>query len=39
MNRTHDGKAFRTLNIIDEITCEYLAIRVARNLKGEDVQE
>lgn len=39
MNRTHDGKAFRTLNVIDEFTRECLAIRVARSLKGEDVQE
>lgn len=39
MDRTHDGKAFRTLNIIDEFTRECLKIRVARNLKGEDVQD
>lgn len=39
MSRTHDGKAFRTLNVIDEFTRECLAIRVARSLKGEDVQE
>lgn len=39
MDRTHDGKAFRTLNIIDEFTRECLKIRVERNLKGEDVQE
>lgn len=26
MNRTHDGKAFRTLNVIDEFTRECLAI-------------
>jgi putative transposase len=38
-SRTHDGKSFRTLNIIDEFTRECLKIRVARNLKGEDVQE
>jgi len=38
-DRTHDGKAFRTLNIIDEFTRECLKIRVERNLKGEDVQE
>lgn len=38
-DRTHDGKAFRTLNIIDEFTRECLTIRVERSLKGEDVQE
>lgn len=27
MNRTHDGKAFRTLNVVDEFTRECLAIR------------
>ena len=39
MNRTHDDKAFRTLNVIGEFTRACLAIRVARNLKREDVQE
>ena len=38
-DRTYDGKAFRILNIIDEFTRECLAIRVGRNLTGEDVQE
>jgi transposase InsO family protein len=38
-DRTHDGKALRTLNIIDEFTRECLQIRVERNLKREDVQE
>jgi transposase InsO family protein len=37
-DRTHDGRAFRTLNIIDEFTRECLAIRVERSLKTEDVQ-
>ena len=37
-DRTHDGRAFRTLNIIDEFTRECLAIRVGRSLKTEDVQ-
>lgn len=37
-DRTHDGRAFRTLNIIDEYTRECLAIRVSRNLTSEDVQ-
>lgn len=36
---THDGKAFRRLNIIDEFTRECLAIKVARSLKSNDVQE
>lgn len=30
-DRTHDGRAFRTLNIIDEFTKEALMIRVDRN--------
>jgi transposase InsO family protein len=34
---THDGKAFRILNIIDEYTREYLAIRVKRRLNHQDV--
>jgi len=37
-DRTHDGRAFRTLNVIDEFTRECLAIRVGRSLKTEDVQ-
>lgn len=37
-DRTHDGRAFRMLNIIDEYTRECLAIRVGRSLKTEDVQ-
>lgn len=36
-DRTHDGKAFRMLCIIDEFTRESLAIRVARKLKATDV--
>lgn len=39
MDRTHDGLAFRTLNIIDEFTRESLAIKVKRSLKSEDVLE
>jgi len=35
--RTHDGRKFRLLNIIDEFTHECLAIRVARRLKAIDV--
>jgi putative transposase len=36
-DRTHDGRAFRMLCIIDEFTREALAIRVARSLKATDV--
>lgn len=35
--RTDDGKAFRTLNIIDEYTRECLAIRVDRRLNSGNV--
>lgn len=38
-DRTHDGKAFRMLCIIDEFTREALAIGVARKLKATDVIE
>lgn len=37
--RTHDGRSFRILNVIDEYTRECLAIRVERNLDHQDVQE
>ena len=36
-HRTDDGRAFRTLNIIDEYTRESLAIRVRRKLNSIDV--
>lgn len=36
-HRTHDGRAFRMLNIVDEYTRECLAIRVARKLNSTDV--
>ena len=36
-DRTHDGKAFRILNIIDEYTRECLGIRVKRKLNHQDV--
>ena len=36
-DRTHDGRKFRMLNIIDEFTRECLAIRVQRRLKSIDV--
>jgi putative transposase len=38
-DRTHDGKAFRMLCIIDEFTRECLAIRVARRINGLGVLE
>ena len=36
-DRTHDGKAFRTLNILDEYTRECLSIRVDRKLNSQNV--
>ena len=36
-DRTHDGRVFRTLNIIDEFTKEALMIRVDRKLNSVDV--
>lgn len=38
-DRTHDGRSFRILNVIDEYTRECLAVRVRRRLDHEDVQE
>ena len=35
--RTHEGRKFRTLNVVDEFTRECMAIRVARKLKAIDV--
>jgi putative transposase len=37
--RTHDGRAFRILNVIDEFTRESLAVKVQRHLGHEEVQE
>lgn len=37
--RTHDGRSFRMLAVIDEYTRECLAIDVARNLRSDDVLE
>ena len=37
--RTHDGRAFRLLTIIDEYSRECMAIDVARRLTSEDVLE
>ena len=36
-HRTHDGRAFRTLNVLDQFTRESLAIRVRRKLSSSDV--
>ena len=36
-DRTHDGRRFRLLNVLDEFTHECLAIRVGRKLKAADV--
>jgi len=36
-DRTHNGRKFRTLNVIDEFTHECLSIRVARRLNSTDV--
>ena len=36
-DRTHDGKAFRMLTVIDEYSRECLAIHVQRKLKSDDV--
>jgi putative transposase len=36
-DRTHDGRRYRMLNVIDEFTHECLAIHVARKLKAIDV--
>ena len=38
-DRTHDGRAYRMLTVIDEYTRECLAIDVARRLTSEDVLE
>jgi transposase InsO family protein len=36
-DRTHEGRKYRMLTIVDEFTHESLAIRVARRLKSSDV--
>ena len=38
-DRTHDGRKFRMLTIVDEFTRECLAIDVARRLRSDDVLE
>lgn len=37
MDRTHDGKAFRMLTVIDEYSRQSLAIHVKRKLNSQDV--
>ena len=39
MDRTHDGRRFRMLTVLDEYSRECLAIKVARSLKATDVIE
>lgn len=39
MDRTSNGRAYRTLNIIDEYTRECLAIKVKRKLNSKDVMD
>ena len=36
-DRTHNGRKFRMLNVIDEFTRECLAIRIDRRLRSTDV--
>ena len=36
-DRTHDGRKFRMLNVVDEFTRECLCIRVGHKLKASDV--
>ncbi len=36
-SRTHDGRKFRMLNVLDEFTRECLSIRVARKFNSTDV--
>jgi len=36
-DRTHNGRKFRMLNVIDKFTRECIAIRVSRRLKAVDV--
>ena len=36
-DRTHDGRKYRMLNVVDEFTHESLAIRVRRKLRSIDV--
>ena len=36
-DRTHDGRKYRMLNVVDEFTHECLAIRIARRLRAIDV--
>jgi len=36
-DRTHDGRKYRMLNVVDEFTRECLSIRIKRKLKSSDV--
>ena len=37
VHRTHDGRAFRLLTILDEFSGECMAVDVARHLRADDV--
>ena len=37
MDRTHDGRAIKTLTVIDEYTRECLALVVDRRLRSDDI--
>jgi len=39
VDRTHNGKAFRMFNVMDEFTRECLVIKVARKLNSQDVHD
>lgn len=39
MDQTHDGRKFRMLNIVDEFSREYLAIKVKRKINSHNVLE
>ena len=38
-HRSHDGRAFRTLNVLNEFIRESLAIRVRRKLSSVDLTD
>ena len=38
-DRTHDGRSFRILNLIDEYSRECLSVKVGRSLRAEEVVE
>lgn len=36
-DRTHDGRKYRKLNVVDEFTREYLSIRISQKLRSSGV--